>query len=291
MRKLIVAGVVAAAICMAFTGCAKKEASKADANAPKTQESAESKDNTADSQSDSSKETADDSQEVLTLAAAASLEYAFSEKIIPAFEKANPDIKVEATYDASGKLQTQIESGLEADIFFSAAQKQMNALDEEGMIDSESIKNLLENKIVLIVPASAENSEIKTFEDIEKAKSIAVGDPESVPVGQYSKEALTNLKLWDKIQDKVSLGTNVTEVLNWVAESSAECGIVYATDAATTDKVKVVAEAPEGSLAKPVVYPVAKLKNAKDKASKFLDYICSDESVAVFKEYGFADNR
>lgn len=296
MRKFIVAGVVATAICMAFAGCAKKEASKADANAPKTQESAESKDNTADSQSDSSKETADDSQkddsqEVLTLAAAASLEYAFSEKIIPAFEKANPDIKVEATYDASGKLQTQIESGLEADIFFSAAQKQMNALDEEGMIDSESIKNLLENKIVLIAPASAENSEIKTFEDIEKAKSIAVGDPESVPVGQYSKEALTNLKLWDKIQDKVSLGTNVTEVLNWVAESSAECGIVYATDAATTDKVKVVAEAPEGSLAKPVVYPVAKLKNAKDKASKLLDYICSDESVAVFKEYGFADNR
>ena len=226
----------------------------------------------------------------VTLAAAASLEYAFTEELIPMFEEENPGIKIEGTYDSSGKLQTQIESGLEADIFFSAAEKQMNALNDEGFIISDSIVNLLENKIVLILPSDSENGEISAFEDITKASSIALGDPESVPVGQYSEESLTNLGIWDEIQDKVSFGTNVTEVLNWVAESSADCGIVYATDAATTDKVKVVSEAPEGSLESPVVYPVARLSD-DEAAVKFYDFICSDEAMAVFEEYGFADNR
>ncbi|MDO4265242.1 MAG: molybdate ABC transporter substrate-binding protein [Eubacteriales bacterium] len=230
----------------------------------------------------------------VTLAAAASLEYAFSEKLIPAFEAANPGITVEGTYDSSGKLQTQIESGLDADIFFSAATKQMTALNDEGYVKTDSILNYLENKIVLIVPADSDSS-LSSFEDIPNADMIAIGDPESVPVGQYSKEALTNLGIWDGIQDKISLGTNVTEVLNWVAEGSADCGIVYATDAATTDKVKVIAEAPEGSLATPVVYPVAMMTQTEDKdaaaAQKFFDYITSDEGFAVFSEYGFADYR
>ena len=81
---------------------------------------------------------------------------------------------------------------------------------------------------------------IVSFEDIVKADTIALGDPESVPVGQYAQEALTNLNLWDEVTPKTSFGTNVTEVLNWVAEGSADAGIVYATDAATTHQVRVV---------------------------------------------------
>ena len=133
------------------------------------------------------------------------------------------------SYDSSGKLQTQIEEGLDADVFMSAAQKQMNALNDEGLIDTESITDLLENKIVLIVP-SGNAAELKNFADIQEAASIALGDPASVPAGQYAEEALTNLGIWDKIQDKVSFGSNVTEVLNQVAASSADAGIVYATD-------------------------------------------------------------
>ena len=230
----------------------------------------------------------------VTLAAAASLEYAFTERLIPAFEAANPGIRIEGVYDSSGKLQTQIEAGLPADIFFSAAEKQMDALDAEGYVQSGTITDYLENRIVLIVPKEA-GIAIASFQDLLKAEMIALGDPDSVPAGQYAREVLTNLGIWEELQGKISFGTNVTEVLNWVAEGSADCGIVYATDAAATDRVTVVSEAPEGSLDTPVVYPAALLKQTEEKntdaAELFFEYILSDEAYSVFAEYGFADHR
>lgn len=230
----------------------------------------------------------------VTLAAAASLEYAFTERLIPAFEAANPGIRIEGIYDSSGKLQTQIEAGLPADIFFSAAEKQMDALDAEGYVQSGTITDYLENRIVLIVPKEA-GSAIASFQDLLKAEMIALGDPDSVPAGQYAREVLTNLEIWEALQGKISFGTNVTEVLNWVAEGSADCGIVYATDAAATDRVTVVSEAPEGSLDTPVVYPAALLKQTEvkntDAAELFFEYILSDEAYSVFAEYGFTDHR
>lgn len=230
----------------------------------------------------------------VTLAAAASLEYAFTERLIPVFEAANPGIRIEGVYDSSGKLQTQIEAGLPADIFFSAAEKQMDALDAEGYVLSGTITDYLENRIVLIVPKEA-GSGIASFQDLPKAEMIALGDPDSVPAGQYAREVLTNLGIWEELQGKISFGTNVTEVLNWVAEGSADCGIVYATDAAATDRVTVVSEAPEGSLDTPVVYPAALLKQTEEKntdaAELFFEYILSDEAYSVFAEYGFADHR
>lgn len=227
----------------------------------------------------------------IMVAAAASLEYSFKDELIPMFEAEYPWITVEGTYDSSGKLQTQIEEGLQADIFMSAAPKQMNALVEKDMVEKDSVINLLENKIVLIVPASG-TSEITSFEDVTKAIHLALGDPESVPVGQYSKEALTNLGLWDAVQPTASFGTNVTEVLNWVAEGSADAGIVYATDAATTDKVKVIATAPDGSLAEKVVYPVGVVTASKHKteAELFVEFLQSAKALSVFESYGFDSN-
>ena len=226
----------------------------------------------------------------ILVAAAASLKNAYEDKLIPMFEEANPGVTVKGTYDSSGKLQTQIEEGLDADVFMSAATKQMKALDEEGMIASDTITDLLENKIVLIVPTGNEKK-LEKFEDIEKADSIALGDPASVPAGQYSEEALTNLGIWDKIQDKVSFGTNVTEVLNQVAAASADAGIVYATDAASmADKVEVVAEAPEGSLSEKVIYPVAVVKGTahEEVAKEFVAFLQTDKAITVFEEYGFS---
>ena len=159
------------------------------------------------------------------------------------------------------------------------------------MIASDTIVNLLENKIVLIVPTGSD-SKIDSFEKIGDAASIALGDPESVPAGQYGKEALENLDLWSSVEGKLSLGTNVTEVLNWVAEGSADAGIVYATDAASmTDKVSVVAEAPEGSVSR-VIYPVAELKETKNKdaADAFMEFLQSGEALDVFKAAGFSVN-
>ena len=208
------------------------------------------------------------------------------------FTERYPYITVEGTYDSSGKLQTQIEEGLEADVFMSAATKQMNALKDESLIDADSIVDLLENKIVLIAPAGSDSA-AKSFETAADAATIAVGDPESVPAGQYAREAFTSLGLWDAVSAKASLGTNVTEVLNWVAEGSADVGVVYATDAATTDRVQVVAEAPEGSLEKKIIYPVGIVAASqhKDAARLFVEFLQSDEALAVFEKYGFTPNK
>ena len=242
----------------------------------------------ADTQEEGQEESGEDEKTEILVAAAASLEYAYEDELIPMFEEQNPDITVSGTYDSSGKLQTQIEEGMEADVFMSAATKQMDALTEEGMIEEDSVTDLLENKIVLITSADSQ-LELSSFEDITKADTIAIGDPASVPVGQYSEEALTNLGLWDQVLAKASLGTNVTEVLNWVAEGSAQAGIVYATDAATTDKVKVVAEAPEDSLAEPAIYPVGIVSASENKeaAEKFVEFLKSDEAIQIFEDYGF----
>lgn len=244
----------------------------------------------AETEAESKEEAkADLGEQSILVAAAASLKNAYEDELIQMFEEQYPGVTVEGTYDSSGKLQTQIEEGLEADVFMSAATKQMKALDEEGMIASDTIVNLLENKIVLIVPTGSD-SKIDSFEKIGDAASIALGDPESVPAGQYAKEALTNLNVWDSIQDKVSFGTNVTEVLNQVAAASADAGIVYATDAASkADQVTVVAEAPEGSLEKKVIYPVAVVKATahEDAAKAFVDFLQTPEAIAVFESYGF----
>ena len=226
------------------------------------------------------------------LAAAASLEKSFTEQLIPMFEAQYPNVKIEGTYDSSGKLQSQIEAGADVDIFFSAALKQMQALQEEGYIDADASVDLLENKIVLIVPKGSEEG-YTSFEDIVNADMAAIGDPESVPAGQYGKEALENLGLWSEVENKLSLGTNVTEVLNWVAEQSADAGIVYATDAASIpDKVTVIAAVPEGSVSK-VIYPVAELKDTanKEAADAFMEFLQSADALKVFEEAGFTINQ
>lgn len=238
---------------------------------------------------ESTKQSADQKESCeLMVAAAASLEYAFEEQLIPMFEKAHPEVTVKGTYDSSGKLQTQIEEGLEADLFMSAAMQQMEALTEENLVDPSSVRKLLENQIVLITP-SEDGLDLADFTDITEADTIAIGDPASVPAGQYAREALTSLGLWEEVLSKASLGTNVTEVLNWVAEGSAQAGVVYATDAATTDRVKVAAAAPEGSLSEPVIYPAGLVQASgnKEEAGVFLEFLQSEEALKVFEKYGF----
>lgn len=283
-RNLFVMGTLSLGLVFA-TGCGGSQ-----------QEQTEEGTDAETSEESTAKEAGSADQEETTnilIAAAASLEYSLEDELIPMFEEAHPEITVEGTYDSSGKLQTQIEEGLEADIFFSAATAQMDALTEEGLIKKDTVTDLLENKIVLIA-AKGEEENYTSFEDIAKAETPALGDPASVPAGQYAQEALTNLGLWEEVSAKASFGTNVTEVLNWVAEGSAQAGIVYATDAATQEgNVTQVAEAPEGSLAEPVLYPVAMVENTQhqEEAQLFLDFLQSDEAAQVFESYGFTMNR
>ncbi len=223
------------------------------------------------------------------LAAAASLKNVYDEKLIPMFEQKYPGVKVTPTYASSGDLQSQIENGLETDVFMSASNKQMNALVNESLIDNDTNLQFLENKVVLIVPKDS-TANISSFEDLKNVNgNIAIGDPESVPAGQYGKEVLNNTGVWGDVESKLSLGTDVTAVLNQVAQGSAECGIVYATDAKSNDNVKVVCEAPDSALKTPVIYPVAVTKDPKhpDAAKEFLDFLQSKEAKDVFTEYGF----
>jgi molybdate transport system substrate-binding protein len=225
----------------------------------------------------------------MLVAAAASLRNAFEQELIPRFQARYPHITVEGTYDSSGRLQTQIEQGLAADVFMSAAVTQMNNLVRGNHVAGDSVRPLLENKIVLI-KARGGSTPVTGFQNITAAGLIALGDPASVPAGQYAQEVFTSLGNWDAVKAKASLGTNVTEVLNWVAEAGAEVGVVYATDAASTEKVEIIAEAPAGSLASPVIYPVGMVAASAhaEEARLFIAFLASDEALGVFRDYGFS---
>jgi molybdate transport system substrate-binding protein len=222
----------------------------------------------------------------LTIAAAASLEKIFTQRLIPLFNQRYPKIKIEGTYSGSGKLQLQIEQGLPAEIFVSASPKQMEALEKKGIVKKENVIDLLENKVVLIVP-KVSTKKLGSFEELANCQQPALGEPKSVPAGQYAQEILLKLNLWEDVSKKASFGTGVTQVLHWVAEGSADAGIVYATDALTNKKVQVVAKAPQGTLTKPVIYCLGVLKTT-DESKLFAEFLLSDEAQKIFEEYGFA---
>lgn len=224
----------------------------------------------------------------LTIAAAASLTDVM-EDIKVLYEKDNTDTNLLFTFNGSGALQAQIEEGAPIDVFISAAEKQMNALEESENIMVDTRKTLLENKVVLIKPVDSDLG-ITTFEELnlDEVSKLAIGDPASVPVGQYSEEIFENLGLTESIQDKLVLASDVRTVLTWVENKETDLGIVYATDAFTTDQVEIITEAPEGSH-KPVTYPVAVVTDTanEEMAKNFVDFLSTDEVKEIFESYGF----
>lgn len=225
----------------------------------------------------------------LTILAAASLTDVCNE-MKGAYEAEHKNVTLTFSYGGSGALQTQIEEGVPADVFISAATKQMTALDEEGLMDSASIVNLLENKVVLIVPKNS-TAGITSFEDTvtDKVTMIGLGEPGSVPVGQYSEEIFTTLGILDEVKAKANYGSDVRTVLSWVETQAVDCGIVYATDAYTSDLITIVCEAPKGSC-KQVIYPagVVKASENSEAAAGFVAYLQSDEAMKLFEKYGFS---
>ncbi|QNU68691.1 molybdate ABC transporter substrate-binding protein [Ruminiclostridium herbifermentans] len=224
----------------------------------------------------------------LFLAAAASLTDVTTE-IIRLYKSVKPNVNIICTFSSSGTLQTQIEEGAPADIFISASKKQVTTLEEKGLVKEGTKKELLINKVVLITPADNEKN-ITSFEELstDKISTIALGEPSSVPVGQYSEEIFSYLRILDKVKPKANYGSDVRQVLTWVENGDVDCGVVYATDAALADKVKVVCEAPVNSH-KPVIYPAVVLKSSKHsgEAEEFLSYLSTPEIENIFKKYGF----
>ena len=200
----------------------------------------------------------------------------------------NPQVTITANFGASGALQQQIEQGAPADVFFSAGIKQMNALKEKGMMIDSSVKNILENKVVLITPKNA--AALDFFEDLAKSsvKKIGVGEPKSVPVGQYTEQIFQNLGLTDKVASKLIFAKDVREVLSWVETGNVDAGVVYETDAKISKDVTICSTALEGSHKK-VIYPIGVVKTSKHaaEAQKFVDFLFSDAAREVFARYGF----
>ena len=237
----------------------------------------------------------------LTVFAAASMQETLN-RVIELYKQAAPNVTVTVTYDSSGTLLKQIAAGADCDLFISAAQKQMNALD--GSLKGDTDKNpdgldllaqgtrvnLLENKVTLVVPES-NPAGINSFDDLktDKLKLMALGNSD-VPVGSYSLDVLKYLGL-DIAQleaaGKVTYGSNVKEVTTQVSQGAVDCGIIYATDAFSAG-LKVVDTATK-EMCKQVIYPAAILSTTKQQeaAQAFLDYLRTDECAAVFEAVGF----
>lgn len=198
------------------------------------------------------------------------------------------DVIINYSYGASGTLQTQIEQGAPADIFLSASPKQMRVLEEKNLLDSSTKRVLLENELVLITNKNEES--IQKMKDISSSKisGIALGDIAHVPAGQYAKESLIYLDLYDDITDKIVYGSDVRTVLSWVEEGVVDAGIVYSSDAKTSDKARVVDVFPSASHS-PIQYPMAMIKNSKEPeaAKDFLKFLQGEEATQIFIRNGF----
>lgn len=227
----------------------------------------------------------------LTISAAISLKDAIDENIHLYHARA-PEVEIHANYGASGTLQRQVEEGAPVDIFVSASADQMNALETEGLILAGTREELARNSVVLITPKGAH--EIRGFADLTGpgVKTIAIGEPQTVPAGKYAQEVLTHIGIYDAVMPKLVLAKDVRQVLTYVATGNADAGIVYATDARISSQVVVVATAPAGSH-DPVVYPAAIVKSSRDAAAAkaFLEFLAGPSGRAVFKKYGFGSGE
>ena len=274
-RRALILGSLALSASLLLSACGGTAASSQASSAP------------ASSAAASSEASGESVQ--LTVFAAASLSETLN-GISEQYKTVAPNVELVFNFDSSGTLKTQIEEGADCDLFLSAAQKQMNALQDEDLINADTRIDLLENKVVLAVP-EGNPADIQSFEDIgtDKCKLVALGN-DDVPVGSYSVEILTNLGILDELEsgNKITYGSNVKEVTTQVKEAAADCGIVYATDAYSAG-LETVDEATADEC-RQVIYPAALTASTAhaEEAQTFLDYLSTDDAAAIFESVGFA---
>jgi molybdate transport system substrate-binding protein len=203
-------------------------------------------------------------------------------------------IPVKFSFAASSTLARQIENGAPAEVFFSADLEWMDYLQTRNLIQADTRHDMLGNRLVLIAPADSKlklkiEPHFPLLEALGKGR-LATGDPDSVPVGRYAREALTNLGLWNQVADRVVRADSVRSALAFVDRAEAPLGIVYETDALIDKRVRVVDVFPADSH-KPIVYPIALTNTAKTGAVRFVAYIRGPAGVVAFKAYGFRPLR
>lgn len=224
----------------------------------------------------------------ITVSAAASLTNAFKE-IGAAYEKDHPDDKVLFNFAASDPLVQQIAKGAPVDVFASADQDAMDKAEGLKLLAAGTRKNFVANTLVLITPANSKHA-IKGLNDLQQPAitRITLGNPASVPVGRYTRNALEQAKLWSAVEPKAIYGTSVRQSLDYVARGEVDAGFVYATDAAVQkDKVTVVATIPTTT---PVTYPIALIEKGPqvEAGRRFIAYVMAPGAQAVLAKYGFS---
>jgi molybdate transport system substrate-binding protein len=223
----------------------------------------------------------------LIVSAAASLTNAFTD-IGREFERAHPDTKVVFNFAGSGQLLQQIAKGAPVDVFASADQETMDKAEAEGLVEPGTRADFVRNALVVVVPIDSKLS-IGSLNDLTKSeiRHVAIGNPESVPVGRYSKAVLTASGHWNALEPKVVNTQNVRQSLDYVARDEVEAAFVYRTDAAILpDKVKVALDVPTQ---KPILYPIAVMKGSINKAGagEFAALVRSATGKKILQQYGF----
>jgi len=225
----------------------------------------------------------------LTLSVAVSLKEV-TEDLGRTFMAAHPGVTLRYNFGASGDLQKQIEAGAPVDVFLSAALRQMDELEKQNLIVTASRRAFARNILVAVKPANSRVDISKTSDLAEAGVArIAIGNPKTVPVGQYAEESLRALGLWDRLQPKLVFAENVRQVLDYVVRGEVDAGFVYTTDAATrTQGVKEAFRPPEDSY-RPVVYPGAVVAASKQRALglAFLDLLSSPQGRNTLNRFGF----
>lgn len=224
----------------------------------------------------------------ITVSAAASLTDAFKE-IARTYEAQHPGTKVLLNFGASGALLQQIAKGAPVDVFASADQETMDSAASQQLLATGERRDFVRNTLVVVVPADSRLA-LRQVGDLRQpgVHRIAIGNPASVPVGRYTREALTAHNLWDELGARMVMATNVRQALDYVARGEADAGFVYGTDAAIArDSVKVALQVP---LDKPITYPIALTSASanKDEARRFIAWVMAPASQAVLARYGFA---
>src|SRR5262245_44687636 len=225
----------------------------------------------------------------MTLSVAISMKDAV-EELGRTFTGRQPGVTLRYNFGSSGELQKQIEAGAPIDVFVSAAQRQMDELDEKGLIVKDSRRNFARNVLTIIKPTDS-RLDLSKPQDMLDARvgRIVIGNPKTVPVGQYAEESLRALGLWDRLQPKIVLAENVRQALEYVTRGEVDAGFVYTTDAATrTDRVKE-AFRPGEETYRPVIYPVAVVASSRQPALSraFIELLGSAEGQTVLARLGF----
>ena len=294
MKKRILAAMMAAVMVFSMAGCG----SKAD----------EKTDDTAKTEATDNK-VSDEEETEIQVFIAASLKNVMDE-LATQYNEEHPNVKITYNADSSGTLLTQIEEGYECDIFFSAAQKQMDQLESDGLVVDGTRANVVNNQVVVVTRKDS-GTKVTGLETLKEASSIALAGG-SVPVGKYTRQALVNLGILDKVDDVSTIPTetiseklggveiseqdNVSKVLAAVVEGSCEVGTTYYSDTYGYEDELNILQTVSYDLTGNVIYPICRVENkeaddAKKKAADdFLAYVTSDDTKKIFDSYYFDTN-